>query len=503
MSEAAAAARSRSNSPPLGVVDIGSNSVRLVVFDGLRRVAIPLFNEKVLCGLGAGLQRSGQLNPAGRELALDTLARFNGLAKAMGVVELEFLATAAVRHAEDGAAFTKEVEALVGRPVRVLTGEEEARLSAQGVLSGRPEAFGLMGDLGGGSLELVELKDGQPGRWASLQLGPFHLMDRVGNDLKAAKELIDQKLKEVPWLEELRGRDFHAVGGAWRALAQLHMLQTHYPLHMVQGYAVAYRDATQIAKLIARMGRHSLRKLEGVPSKRAETLPYAGLLLSRILKRTRAQRVIFSSQGLREGWVFSRLPESERAKDPLLVAVRDWALSDSRFGDLGEEIARWAAPLFAQEQEHERRIRLAVCHLSDIGWRYHPDYRAEQTLLRILRAQEFYVEHPERAFLALALYHRYGGQKNRKSLEGVFSLLPSRRAKEAEILGRTLRIAYLLCGGAKEMLQRTHLELASNDLTLYVPDRAPVPTGATIEKRLNSLANSLKVAEARVVLQAR
>src|SRR5690606_13297938 len=260
--------------------------------------------------------------------------------------------------------------------------------------------------------------------------------------------------------------------------------------------------ATQIAKLIARMGRHSLRKLESVPSKRAETLPYAGLLLSRILKRTRAQRVIFSSQGLREGWVFSRLPESERAKDPLLVAARDWALSDSRFGDLGEEIARWAAPLFAQEQEHERRIRLAVCHLSDVGWRYHPDYRAEQILLRILRAQELYVEHPDRAFLGLALYHRYGGEKNKKTLKVPLSLLSSRRARDAEVLGRSLRMAYLLSGGAPEMLQRSRLELNGKGLLLHIPFDPPIPTGSTFKKRLKSLANSMKLAETKIVVEA-
>jgi len=506
MTERTAASLGRQNSPPpIGVVDIGSNSVRLVVFDGLRRVTIPLFNEKVLCGLAAGLQHSGRLNPDGVALALDTLARFAGLARAMEVKELELLATAAVRDAEDGPDFTHEAAAIFGRPVRVLTGQEEAWLSAQGVLYGQPECGGTMGDLGGGSLELVELSDSKAGRWhagrwASLQLGPFRLMDETGKNLKTAKRLIDQQLAEVSWLEELRGRDFHAVGGAWRALAQLQMLQSRYPLHMVQGYAVDYRDALQIANLIARMGQHSLRKLVDVPTKRAATLPYAGLLLSRILKRARPGRVVFSSRGLREGWVFSRLPEAEQKEDPLLVAAREWADADSRFGDLGEEIARWAAPLFLEEEEREQRFRLAVCHLSDIGWRYHPDYRAEQTLLRILRAQEFYVEHSDRAFLGLALYHRYGGERNRKALKAPLSLLSASRAKKAEILGRALRTAYLLSGGAIEMLRRSRLELTDRELVLHVPHRAPVPTGATIQKRLKSLASSLKVGAARVEL---
>ena len=485
--------------PPVGVVDIGSNSVRLVVFDGLRRVSIPLFNEKVLCGLGAGLQRSGRLNPEGVTLALETLARFVGLAKAMRVQDLELLATAAVRDADDGDDFVRKAEALTGRRIQVLTGEEEAQLAAQGVLSGRPESSGAMGDLGGGSLELVELAGGGTGRWASLRLGPLHLMDSVGDDLRAAKRLIDEQLATLPWLESLRGGDFHAVGGAWRALAQIQMQQSRYPLHMVQGYAVERAEAEQIASLVARMGRHSLRQLADVPTRRAATLPHAGLLLARILKRFRPQRVVFSSRGLREGWLFSHLSPAEQERDPLLVAATDWAMTDRRFGDLGEEIERWASPLFGQE-EAARRIRLATCHLSDIGWRYHPDYRAEQTLLRVLRAQELYVEHPDRAFMGLALYHRYGGEKNKKILKAPLSILPRDRAREAEVLGRALRVAYLLSGGAPEMLRRSRLELDGSGLLLYVPDKAPIPPGKTIQKRLKSIAASLKLEESRVVI---
>ncbi|WP_366556781.1 Ppx/GppA family phosphatase [Aquibaculum sediminis] len=484
---------------PVGVVDIGSNSVRLVVFDGLRRVAVPLFNEKVLCGLGAGLHHSGKLNPEGRALALETLVRFAGLARAMKVSELDLLATAAVRDATDGPDFVRQVEERTGHPVRVLSGGDEARLSALGLLSGQPDSAGVMGDLGGGSLELVAVEQGRTNGWVSLKLGPLRLQDEVGSDLRAARRLIDAELAKLDWLGGLEGRDFYAVGGAWRALARLHMEQSRYPLHMVQGYAIDRGEAEEVAKLVASMGRRSLDRLVDLPARRLETLPYAGMLLYRILRKGRPRRLVFSSRGLREGWILDRLSEEERRRDPLLVAVRDWASSDGRFGDLGQEITAWAAPLFPEESEAQARLRLATSHLSDIGWRYHPDYRAEQTLLRILRAQEFCVEHDERAFIGLALYHRYGGEKSKRVLKGPQSLLGSARSKEAEILGRTLRIAYLLCGGAVEMLLRCRLERSAEQLILRVPEDAPVPPGATIEKRLSSLASSLKLSEARVV----
>lgn len=496
---AAAAGVSRRSNPPVGVVDIGSNSVRLVVFDGLRRVTIPLFNEKVLCGLGAGLEKSGKLNPEGVTLALETLARFAGLAAAMQVADLDLIATAAVRDASNGSSFVREVEQRTGRPVRVLTAGEEARLSAQGVLSGHPGACGAMGDLGGGSLEVVALDKEHGGPWASLPLGPLRLIDATAGNAAAAKAIIDRHLDTQDWLGALRGRDFYAVGGAWRALARIHMSQSRYPLHMVQGYSIALGEAEEVTRLVARMGKRSLGRLTDLPNKRLETLPYAARLLQRILKKARPARLVFSSFGLREGWIFDRLSETEQSFDPLLVASRDWAATDGRFEDLGEAIAEWATPLFPHETEEERRLRLAASHLSDIGWRYHPDYRAEQALLRILRAQELCVEHHERAYIAIALYHRYGGDRGLSVLKGALPLLPAHRAKEAEVLGRALRLAYLLSGGAVEMLRRCRLELAPDRLRLLVPRDAPVPPGATIERRLSSLASALKVQESRVV----
>lgn len=484
---------------PIGVVDIGSNSVRLVVFDGLRRVPLPLFNEKVLCGLGAGLEHSGRLNAEGVSLALETLARFAGLAAAMGVEDLDLLATAAVRDAANGADFVQEAERRSGRPIRVLSGAEEARLSAQGVLSGQPGAAGAMGDLGGGSLEVVAIDSGSSGRWATLPLGPLRLIDATGGERDKALALIDRHLEGEDWLDQLTGRDFYAVGGAWRALARIHMEQTRYPLHMVHGYCIAQKEAEELTRLVGQMGKRQLGRLAGLPRRRLETLPYAALLLQRMLQRARPARLVFSSFGLREGWLFDRLSEQEKRLDPLLIAAQDWAATDSRFGDLGAAIAHWSAPLFPGENEAESRLRLAACHLSDIGWRYHPDYRAEQVLLRILRAQELCVEHRERAFVGLALYHRYGSERGNAALKAALPLLPSSRAKQAEVLGRALRLAYLLSGGAEEMLRRSRLERAPDSLRLMVPAQAPVPPGTTIERRLASLASALEMPRSKVV----
>ncbi|SMF54107.1 exopolyphosphatase / guanosine-5'-triphosphate,3'-diphosphate pyrophosphatase [Tistlia consotensis] len=486
----------------VGVVDIGSNSIRLVVFDGLKRVPVPMFNEKVLPGLGRGLAESGKLNEEGVAVALDSLERFAGLARAMGVARLDLLATAAVREASNGPEFVAEVERRCGRAVAILSGQEEARLSALGVMSGMPSARGVMGDLGGGSLELVRLEAGQVQDSVTLPLGPLRLTDESGGDRERALAFAARELDKVAWLAEVPADALYPVGGAWRALARLHMDHTVYPLHMIHGYGIPRGEAEELVRLVGRLGKRSLARIGSVSKRRLETLPLAALVLEKVLERVKSKRVVFSAFGLREGWLFDSLPEPERGLDPLLAAAEDWAAREGRFPQLAPALTDWTAPLFPNESASAARLRSAACRLSDIGWRYHPDYRAEQILLRILRAQELFVEHHERAFLGLALHHRYGGKPEDEGLETTRALLRPNKTRRAEALGAALRLAYATCGGAEQGLRETALSWDGKDLRLLIPSDTSVPPGQTLERRLQTLADALDAGKAEIVREA-
>lgn len=483
----------------VAVVDIGSNSLRLVVFDGRKRVPVPLFNEKVLPGLGRGLAETGKLNEEGVAVALDSLERFAGLARAMGVARLDLLATAAVREASNGADFVAEAERRCERPISILSGVEEARLSALGVLSGTPSARGTMGDLGGGSLELVRLDSGKAFDSVTLPLGPLRLADESGGDPQRAASFVERQLDAVSWLADSAPDALYPVGGAWRALARLHMDHTAYPLHMIHGYGIARSQAEELVRLVSRLGKRSLARIGSVSKRRLETLPLAALVLEKLLERVKSKRVIFSAFGLREGWVFDSLSEQERLLDPLLAAAEDWALREGRFPHLAPALIDWTAALFPSESESARRLRVAACRLSDVGWRYHPDYRAEQILLRILRAQELFVEHHERAFLALALHQRYGGKADAEGLKTVRSVLRANKARRAEALGSALRLAYATCGGAEQGLRETRLSWDGKTLNLHIPSDTAVPPGQTLDRRLQALADALDAGTAAVV----
>ena len=163
--------------------------MRLVVFDGAARSPAYFFNEKVMCGLGAGMSETGHLNPTGRERAMAALRRFALLAEGMGAGPLSAVATAAVREATDGPDFAEQVLRETGIRLYVIDGPEEARLSAQGVLLGWPGAYGLVCDMGGSSMELAEIEGGRVGRCVSSDLGPLKLRDLKGGK-KARKARI-------------------------------------------------------------------------------------------------------------------------------------------------------------------------------------------------------------------------------------------------------------------------------------------------------------------------
>jgi exopolyphosphatase/guanosine-5'-triphosphate,3'-diphosphate pyrophosphatase len=482
----------RASAPATGaarvaVVDIGSNSIRLVVFDRLGRVPVALFNEKVLCGLGRGLETSGRLNEAGVELALPNLTRFVTIAQAMEVGRLDLLATAAVRDAVNGSEFVAEVERRCNVAVSVLTGGEEARLSALGVVAGIPEADGLMGDLGGGSLELVELDKGRLGRHVTLPLGPLRLM-AAAEDREQARAIVDGHLDKLDWLGQLKGRSFYPVGGSWRTLARVHMEQTRYPLHVIQQYQIGRRSAEDLLRVLSRLGK---RSLAGLPRRRADGLPFAAIVLERLLRLARPDRIVFSAYGLREGHLFNRLPAGEQKKDPLLAAAGDIAAIERRFGLLGPLLSDWLEPLFPKDGPAERRLRLAICLLSDIAWREHPDYRASHAFTRILHLPIGGIEHVERIMAAIALAARYGGDLDVPDVAAVRGLLDEAQMQRAIVTGLALRLAYSVSGATVELLSCTALACDDTRVTLLLPSGEEAMHGEAVQRRLDALGRAL------------
>jgi exopolyphosphatase / guanosine-5'-triphosphate,3'-diphosphate pyrophosphatase len=484
--------RPLAETPRCAVVDLGSNSVRLVVYEGRCRNPVAIFNEKAVLRLGRGLQATERLNDEGMGQAFTVMHRYHAVARAMGAHPFEVLATAAVRDAKNGPQFVARLQSrMPDVPIRVLSGQEEAEYSAMGVLCGIPTADGILADIGGGSLELVRLDNGTRDSSHTLSLGAIRLAERAGGDPVRARAIADADLATVPWLAEGANRDLYLVGGAWRALARIHMAQTGYPLQMVHHYTIGREEARDLTGVIAGAGRRALERLPGLSRRRIDDLPFAAVTLRRVLRATGVRRVVFSASGLREGWFMRRMPEEIAAQDPLLAAGREYALRLGRDAALPPALLAWTDPLFQGDTAEARRLREAACWMSDIGSHDHPEFRAEQAFFRILRQPGIGVDHHARAFLALAIAMRYEVEPDAMFLRTARLLLDMSSTHRAGMLGVALRLAYTLSAGTPDLLAGTALLVSGSRLILRLEEDSGVFAGESVMRRLDRLAQAV------------
>ena len=489
----------RGRRPPFAVIDIGSNSVRLVVYDDLSRAPFPRFNEKSMCRLAEGIAETGRLAEDGFRCTVEATRRFRAIADAMGVARIDVLATEATRRASNGQALVSTILKEAGLKVRILSGAEEATYAALGVVSGFFRPTGLVADLGGGSLELAEAHDDRTGdRWASLPLGALPVQALMAKEGDKAKDRIDALLC-TQLSPALAKPVFYAVGGGWRAFAKVHMAATNPPVRVVHGYTVGARQARTLARELWQTPRSKVAKLPGVPARRSMTLPAAALVLDRVLKYFKPEHVVFSALGVREGWLFEQLPIEERYFDPLVEGAQSFGIPQARIADFAPALVRWTDDLFADESARDLRLRVAACALSDIAWRDHPDVRATESFRRLIPFPFIGLDHSERVFLATAIHARYTLGDENVPPSPAIKLLSARTRRNARILGRAMLLGYRVSGGVPEILQSTRLRILPDRVLLEVSKAGRVPDSEVVNSRLQLLAHAAGVRRTEIV----
>lgn len=475
----------------VAVIDVGSNSVRLVVFDGGARAPAYFFNEKMACGLGADIAQTGRLSIEGRALALETLRRFAELARRMKVSALDAVATAAVREAGDGEEFRDEVERATGLRLRVISGEEEARLSALGVLLGEPQAEGAAADMGGASMELAQLSRGVVGSRLTLALGPQRLAGLSGAALKAR---IDAEIERAAETITLAGGVLYVVGGSWRSVAKLKMARSGHPLQVLQGYRIDAAEAVELCAWIAEQTPEALRGVADISVGRAATAPVAAQVLRALIERLKPAALSVSAFGLREGLYFERLPDLVRRRDPLLDACALLERGQARFAGFGEELAAWIEPMTALFPLAERRLARGACLLNDVNWRAHPDYRAISCFETVTRGNLAGIDHAGRVFIGLALMHRYGGGVRSADADAALTLLSTDQAQRAKALGKAMRLGAMISASTPGALAQARLDVDDAAITLTLGPSLDALNGALVSRRLEALADALALA---------
>ena len=475
----------------VGVVDVGSNSVRMVVFDGAARSPAYFYNEKIMCALGAGVSETGNLNPKGRDRALAAMIRFKHLADGMGLSELTVVATAAVRDAQDGPAFCADVLLHTGLRIWVIDGKEEARLSAQGVLLGWPGAYGLICDIGGSSMELAEISEGRVGKRVTSNLGPLKLQGLSGGHKGRKAHIKETVASLVEQMGAQRDRLF-LVGGSWRAIARIDMHRRGYPLHVLHEYRMTPAHVSRTARYIAETDIEELRNACGISSARMILVPLAAMVLKQLVKAFKPTDIAISSYGIREGLLYEQMPQRLRDRDPLIEASRFAENKDARMPGFGKSLYDFVLPLFKSAPETRKRLVKAAGLLHDVSWRAHPDYRAEVCFDNATRANLGGLNHHERIFLGLALLHRYSNTREGTRFEELYTLVDEKTQLEAEVLGKAMRFGAMLWmeKGAERATFKWYPKKRILELRM-TSDAMPL-FGEVAEARLKSLASSLQ-----------
>lgn len=478
---------------PVAVLDIGSNSVRLVVYERHARALTPLYNEKSACALGRGVGQTGRLADANVAQALNAIKRFALVARMMRVGKVYVLATSAVRDAANRKEFVDAVQALMEAKVQVLSGEEEAHYAALGAVAGIPEFAGVVGDLGGGSLELSRISERADTDGQSFELGVIRLQDDSNGSPSKAAGIVKDRLNKSILGKLQKGQSFVAIGGTWRSLAKLHQIVSNYPLHMVQHYTVATADMLKFCSDI--IGASSLKGYTGaehVSSSRRELVPFGAAVLSEVLKAGNFENVVFSALGVREGYLYGKLDKREQEIDPLIQAAEELSVlrsrSPSHANDLVEFSSQFLAVSGAAETEEQGRLRKVACLLADIGWRSHPDYRGPQSVDAVAYGALSGVDHAGRAFLAQVIAVRYDGLKS-KAAAPLAELGTPDMTSRARLLGALFRVAYPMTAAMPGILPRIRFEVDGNSLRLVLPGDLAFLDGDHLTNRLDQFAD--------------
>jgi exopolyphosphatase/guanosine-5'-triphosphate,3'-diphosphate pyrophosphatase len=412
----------------------------------------------------------------------------------MKVGRVYAIATAACRDATNGPDFIAKAERICGVGIEILSGPREAKLSALGVVSGIHKPDGIVGDLGGGSLELIDVRGNRVRRGVTLPLGSLALQDASHKSLKRAERIVKTDLSGIDLLKAGRGRTFYAVGGTWRALARIHIVQSGYPLRVMHGYSIPASDALDFAQRLRRLASANiLADIEVVADARRPLLTYAALVLEYIIRVAKPKTIVFSTFGVREGLLYEMLPESERSKDGFICAAQSLNELLSRSARHAQELIEWTDRLVRvvrlRETEEDRRLRHAACLLSDIGWRVHPDHRGEETLNLVNNGNFGAVSHQGRAFVALSVFYRYAGLSEQNEPPAMIKeLVPPSMIERARVLGAAFRVAHLISAARPGVLPATHFRSHGRKLMLVFEHKMVDLVADRVGSRFKQLA---------------
>ena len=484
----------------ISIIDIGSNSIRLVAYDKISRVPRMIYSEKAFCSLAKNLEVDNKIPKKNYKKTINAIKRFYKISIDIKSSELFIFATAALREADNGNKLKKEIEKITNTNLLILSENDEVRLSTQGLLSSFPSADGIMADLGGGSLELALIKKGKLQNFISLKIGVVRFLKLYKNNKKDFLKKIRKKIKSISWLKNSKQKTLYAIGGSFRCLAKVYIWKKNYPLSIIQGYTLDDKELNNLTKVSSTINSKDIKKIDEIENERIKTIPVASFILKELLGEILPKKMTFCSQSLREGFLFSLLDDETKKKDPLNFTTKRMSKNfNNSFFD-GELIFNWLNPIFRNENDNFKRLRLAASNLSELSyWHNFKDNKSEYALNTVLYYPFLSLTHEQRIFLGLSIYTACGGKENNSNFIKYSKLLKKDAVNAAKILGNSIKLTYLVSGGLYRNLSDYSLKVSNNEIFLITSDKKIIKTSTKIQRTLKKISKLIKIKKIKLI----
>ena len=475
----------------IGIIDIGSNSIRLVVFDGPRRSPLYLYNEKVFFRLG--LQSFGKkaFDNATLKAVSRIINRYVAICQNMEIHKIIMFGTSALREASNSDVLVEEIRKNTSICVDVISGEKEAFYAAQGILLGFPNAEGIICDLGGNSVEFANICKRVIAECNSTLLGPLAIT-KLENKIEDIDRYIRKQLLGAVNANAAKDKPFFLIGGSWRAIAKIHMQRTQYPLKIIQGYKVKSKKIKKTLEFIQDSSFITKYDEINISADRLELLPLSARLLEIIIDELQIKTLTFSSFGVREGFLYHNLSEAEKKKDPLIEAAKFFEKKETRFPNMSKHTFKWISPLYENLPRKTKRVILAATKLHDIAWIAHPDYKTEMCLELVTRSNISGLSHKERVFLAMILLFRHKAKPEKVFNSKLFKIVSKKKRKIARVLGKGLKLASTVLGELS-LFDKIDFRLKAHEVELCFQSKIDFVNGEVVERRIQELNKALKL----------
>jgi len=453
------------------IIDLGSNSIRMLIYDNLLNSQIPIFNEKAICELGKNLDKTGKLDPKGSDFALSVLQRFKRILSNLKVKKFKIIGTAAIREATDSKLFVAKVEKILKKKVEVLTGIEEAENSALGVIIGFQRVNGVVVDLGGGSLEIARVRN----------------KDKINS-------IISFYLNKIEWLRKGKTKNLYLCGGTWRTLLNAHIYKTNYPLSILHQYKLPAIEALKFSNSLSSVKLIKSEKLVGVTKSRTNYIPIGSYILSSLIKICDPSSILCSVSGVREGSLINKAYLNILKKDSLNRSVHFIALKKGDFGENYIKLYNFLKKIFPNKDENfPIRLLLPACSLSNFDWGLGTYQRAELVFHEVINSPILKLSHNDRIKLGLVSFWRHCSTKYYPDLE-FLKLLSNSEIKACRRIGAALRFASSISVISSIFYEKIKIYVANEKtLTLKVPKKFSQVISNQVQKRLKSLAEEMNL----------